>query len=99
MTWFLAWFASMDMWKVLGLVGQAIFGSRFIIQWLVSEKEGRSVIPISFWYISVIGAAITLVYAIHIEEPVFMLPQLAALLIYARNLHFVQREKRAKAGA
>ena len=98
MTWFLAWFASMDMWKVLGLVGQAIFGSRFIIQWLVSEKEGRSVIPISFWYISVIGAAITLVYAIHIEEPVFMLPQLAALLIYARNLHFVQREKRAKAG-
>ena len=98
MTWFLAWFASMDMWKVLGLVGQATFGSRFIIQWLVSEKEGRSVIPISFWYISVIGAAITLVYAIHIEEPVFMLPQLAALLIYARNLHFVQREKRAKAG-
>ena len=46
-----------------------------------------------------IGAAITLVYAIHIEEPVFMLPQLAALLIYARNLYFVQREKRAKAGA
>ena len=99
MTWFLDWFASMDMWKVLGLIGQAIFGSRFIIQWLVSEKEGRSVIPVSFWYISVIGAAITLVYAIHIEEPVFMLPQLAALLIYARNLYFVQREKRAKASA
>ena len=75
------------------------FGSRFIIQWLVSEKEGRSVIPVAFWYLSVVGAAITLVYAIHIEEPVFMLPQLAALLIYARNLYFVQREKRAKASA
>jgi lipid-A-disaccharide synthase-like uncharacterized protein len=99
MSWFLAWFASMDLWKVLGLVGQATFGSRFIIQWLVSEKEGRSVIPVAFWYLSVIGAAITLVYAIHIEEPVFMLPQLAALLIYARNLYFVQREKRAKVGA
>jgi lipid-A-disaccharide synthase-like uncharacterized protein len=97
MDWFLDWFASMDLWKVLGLVGQATFGSRFIIQWLVSEKEGRSVIPVAFWYLSVVGAAITLVYAIHIEEPVFMLPQLAALLIYARNLYFVQREKRAKA--
>ena len=97
MNWFLDWFASMNLWKVVGLIGQVTFGSRFIIQWLVSEKEGRSVIPVSFWYLSVIGAAITLVYAVHIEEPVFMLPQLAALLIYARNLYFVQREKRAKA--
>jgi lipid-A-disaccharide synthase-like uncharacterized protein len=94
MTWFLDWFAAMDFWKVLGLVGQATFGSRFIVQWLISEREGRSVIPVAFWYLSLIGAGITFLYAIHIKDPVFILPQLASLFIYGRNLYFVQRERR-----
>ena len=97
MTWFLDWFAALDLWKVLGLAGQAIFGSRFFFQWLISERQGRSVIPLSFWYLSIVGSAITLLYAIHIKDPVFILPQAAALMIYARNLYFVRREKRAKA--
>ena len=96
MTWFLGWFAAMDLWKVVGILGQVIFGSRFIVQWLVSERAGRSVIPVSFWHLSIFGSALTLVYAIHIEDPVFILPQFAALVIYSRNLHFILRERKAK---
>ena len=57
MTWFLGWFAAMDLWKIVGIVGQVVFGMRFIVQWLVSERAGRSVIPVAFWYLSVGGGA------------------------------------------
>jgi lipid-A-disaccharide synthase-like uncharacterized protein len=95
MTWFFTWFATMDAWKILGIVGQVVFGSRFIVQWLVSERERRSVIPVSFWYLSIGGGVLTFIYAFHIEEPVFVLPQIAALVIYARNLYLVLRERKA----
>ena len=95
MSWFISWFATMDAWKVLGIVGQVIFGSRFIVQWLTSERVGRSVIPVAFWYLSIGGGVLTFIYAFHIEEPVFVLPQLAALFIYGRNLYLVYRERRA----
>ena len=79
-------------------VGQIVFGSRFFVQWWMSERAGRSVIPEAFWYLSIVGGLITMVYAFHIEEPVFLLPQIAALVIYSRNLHLVRREKRGLAG-
>ena len=95
MSWFISWFATMDSWKVLGILGQVVFGSRFIVQWIMSERAGRSVIPVAFWYLSIGGGALTFIYAIHIEEPVFVLPQLAALFIYLRNLYLVHRENKA----
>lgn len=94
MSWFISWFTDMTAWKTIGIVGQVVFGSRFFVQWYVSERAGRSVIPEAFWYLSIAGGLITMVYAFHIEEPVFLLPQIAALVIYSRNLHLVRREKR-----
>ena len=97
MSWFIGWFTDMTAWKAIGIVGQIVFGSRFFVQWWMSEKAGRSVIPEAFWYLSIVGGLITMVYAFHIEEPVFLMPQIAALVIYGRNLHLVRREKRAAA--
>lgn len=94
MPWFISWFTEMTAWKAIGIIGQVVFGSRFFVQWWVSERAGRSVIPEAFWYLSIIGGLITMVYAFHIEEPVFLLPQIAALVIYGRNLHLVRKEKR-----
>jgi len=93
MAWFIDWFSTMDMMKVVGIVGQVLFGSRFFVQWIASERQGKSVIPVAFWYLSFLGGALTLVYAIEIQEPVFMVPQIGGLVIYARNLYFVYRDK------
>ena len=81
-------------WAGIGFVGQAVFGIRFLIQWLRSEQEGRSVIPIAFWYCSLIGGAISLTYVIHIGAWPLILGQGAPLVIYARNLYLVYRERR-----
>lgn len=78
-------------WLVIGFGGQAIFGARFLVQWLVSEKERRSVIPIAFWYLSVCGGAILLLYAIHKRDPVFIAGQLTGVFIYGRNLVLLRR--------
>ena len=84
-------------WIALGLFGQVMFSARFIVQWLASEREGRSIIPVAFWYFSIAGAAILLSYAIYRMDPVFILGQSAGFLIYTRNLYFIHRE-RARAG-
>ena len=94
MAWFIDWFANMDAMKAIGILGQVLFGSRFFVQWIASERAQRSVIPVAFWHLSVIGAALTLVYAIAIKEPVFMVPQAGGLLIYVRNLVFVYRDRK-----
>ena len=89
--------AKFDLWLALGIFGQLLFAMRFIVQWLVSEKEGRSVIPIAFWFFSIGGGAITLIYGLFRREPVIILGQSLSLFIYARNLMLIGREKRAKA--
>jgi len=94
MTWFIAWFSSITLMKVIGLVGQVIFGSRFLVQWLASERLGRSVIPVAFWYLSLLGCVLTFGYAIYIQEPVFILAQAGGMLIYSRNLYFVYRDRK-----
>jgi lipid-A-disaccharide synthase-like uncharacterized protein len=82
-------------WVALGLLGQLVFASRFVIQWLASERKGRSVIPVAFWYLSLGGSAILLVYAIHIADPVFILANTLNSFIYVRNLMLIEKEKRA----
>lgn len=76
---------------IVGFGGQALFASRFIIQWLKSENERKSVIPITFWYFSIGGGAVLLLYAIWRQDPVIMCGQGLGLFIYARNLYFVLR--------
>ena len=93
MSWFIAWFSSMTLIKALGLLGQMIFGSRFLVQWLVSERLKRSVIPVAFWYLSFVGCILTFFYALYIQEPVFIISQLGGMLIYSRNLFFVYRDR------
>jgi lipid-A-disaccharide synthase-like uncharacterized protein len=88
--------AKFDLWLALGIFGQLMFAMRFIVQWLVSEKEGRSVIPIAFWFFSIGGGAITLIYGLYRREPVIILGQSLSLFIYARNLMLIGREKRAQ---
>ncbi|MFI5024304.1 MAG: lipid-A-disaccharide synthase N-terminal domain-containing protein [Alphaproteobacteria bacterium] len=84
-------------WVGVGLFGQAMFFMRFLVQWLASERQGKSVIPLAFWYFSIGGAAILLVYAIYRLDPVFIIGQAGGFFIYARNLYLIRREKRAGA--
>lgn len=80
------------MWVAVGLFGQLMFMMRFLIQWIVSEREHRSVIPVAFWYFSILGAAILLAYAIWRRDPVFILGQSLGFFIYARNLWLIHVE-------
>jgi lipid-A-disaccharide synthase-like uncharacterized protein len=86
-------------WLAFGFFGTALFGSRFVVQWIMSEMRGRSVMPIAFWYFSLAGGVVTLVYAIHIKNPPFILGQAVPLVIYGRNLWLVYRERQRDAAA
>ena len=88
------WFTSPFQWYVLGFAGQILFASRFIVQWWVSERKRRVVIPVAFWYLSLCGGVTLLAYAIHKRDPVFALGQLSGLLVYARNMVIHSRELR-----
>jgi lipid-A-disaccharide synthase-like uncharacterized protein len=84
-----------DPWNILGIFGQALFASRFLIQWFKSEMERRSVIPLAFWYCSLGGGVLLLTYAIYREEPVFIAGQAFGLIVYVRNLYLIFRERKA----
>ncbi len=86
-------------WLIVGLVGQTAFGLRFLVQWLHSERYGRSLIPIAFWYFSLAGGVILFSYAVHRRDPVFILGQCTGVFIYSRNLQLVYRERRRNAEA
>lgn len=83
----------MNFWTIIGFIGQALFFGRFISQWIYSERQKKSVIPIHFWYFSIAGGVIILIYSIHIRDPVFILGQGLALFIYIRNLFLIKKEK------
>ena len=88
----------MKYWIAFGLLGQVCFSMRFIVQWLYSEKKKKSVIPISFWYFSICGAAILFIYAaFYLKDIVFTLGQTFGLFIYIRNLMLIYRHKEANA--
>lgn len=73
-------------WLAVGLLGQACFSARFVVQWIVSERRGRSVVPESFWYLSLGGGATPLTYALYVGDPMFIMGQAFGLLIYVRNI-------------
>jgi lipid-A-disaccharide synthase-like uncharacterized protein len=81
-------------WLAIGFIGQALFFGRFFVQWLASERRRQSVVPRSFWYLSLAGGAVLLAYAIHRRDPVFILGQATGFLIYTRNLWFIHRPAR-----
>lgn len=82
-------------WLGVGFSAQALFSARFLVQWIASEKAGRSVVPVAFWVLSVFGGALLLAYAVYRQDPVFIVGQGAGLIIYSRNLYLIYREKRA----
>lgn len=82
-----------DGWLLLGFVAQLMFTGRFVIQWLASERAGRSVVPFAFWSFSIGGGALLLVYALYRKDPVFIAGQALSLFIYLRNVQFVLRER------
>lgn len=82
-----------DFWLIFGLVGQITFFARFVIQWIYSEKQGKSIVPFHFWTFSIIGAVIILIYSIHRNDPVFIIGQLLALFIYWRNIDLIRKQK------
>jgi len=81
-------------WLIIGFVGQALFSARFIVQWIKSEREKKSVFPIAFWYFSIAGGLTLSAYAIYRQDPVFIVGQLSGLFIYFRNLYFVVYERK-----
>lgn len=86
-------------WIAIGFGGQALFGGRLLVQWLASERRGQSIIPASFWYLSLIGGIILVIYAVYRRDPVFFFGQLGGVFIYVRNLHLIVRQRReASAG-
>jgi len=91
-------FLRLEWWDVVGFVGQVVFFGRFVIQWLASEKKKRTVIPVSFWYISLIGAFITLLYSIHLGKLVFILAFSLSSIIYIRNLVIYYRRRTSRKG-
>jgi lipid-A-disaccharide synthase-like uncharacterized protein len=82
-----------NIWLIVGFLGQFMFTMRFLIQWISSERQHRSVIPVHFWYFSLAGGLILLAYAIHRKDPVFILGQATGVFIYLRNLHFLRRQR------
>lgn len=83
------WTKILDPWFVFGMIAQAVFFARFVVQWIVSEKRKRSTVPIAFWYLSLLGGLLMLVYAIKIADPVILFGQALACAIYTRNLMFI----------
>jgi lipid-A-disaccharide synthase-like uncharacterized protein len=80
-------------WLSIGLAGQCLFMARFIVQWIHSERHGQSLIPVSFWYLSLLGGLIVLAYGLHKLDPVIILGQLPGTIVYSRNLVLIHRNK------
>ena len=82
-------------WMIIGFVGQGFFSAIFIVQWIMSEIKKQSIIPLGFWYFSLLGGATLFAYALYKEDPVFIVGQGAGLLIYSRNLYLIRKRSRS----
>jgi lipid-A-disaccharide synthase-like uncharacterized protein len=78
-----------DGWVALGFVAQAFFTMRFVVQWIASERARKSVMPVAFWFFSIGGGALLLIYALYRRDPVFIAGQGLGLLVYIRNVYFI----------
>lgn len=87
----------MSLWVKIGFLGQAAFTARFLVQWVASERKRDSVVPVAFWWLSLVGGTILLAYAIHRRDPVIIVGQAMGLVVYARNLMLVERSRRRAA--
>ena len=87
--------AKLDWWAALGFFAQAMFSARFLVQWIASERVGRSVIPVAFWWFSIAGGLLLFVYALSRKDPVFIAGQGLGMFVYLRNIYFVLRERRS----
>lgn len=85
----------LDFWAAFGLVAQLAFTARFVVQWITSERAGKSIIPLGFWYFSLVGSVGLLLYAIVRADPIFILGQSLGSVIYLRNLMLIYRERRS----
>ena len=83
--------ARFDFWLFFGLVAQFVFGARFIVQWIASERAGKSVMPLAFWFFSMAGGLMTLVYGLVRRDPVIIFGQALSIVIYVRNLMLIFR--------
>jgi lipid-A-disaccharide synthase-like uncharacterized protein len=82
-----------DLWLVFGLLAQLVFTARFLVQWLASEKAGRSVVPMAFWFLSIVGGTMTLVYGIQRREPVIIMGQTLSIFIFVRKVMLIFTNK------
>ena len=94
-----AWFyvvfiENFDAWVILGFIAQFLFMMRFLVQWIASERVGRSIVPVAFWFFSIGGGSLLFIYALQRQDPVFIAGQGLGLVIYFRNLWLIFREKR-----
>ena len=85
--------AKFDFWLAFGLVAQLFFTARFLVQWISSERAGQSVVPIAFWFFSMGGGLMTLVYGVVKREPVIILGQAMATVIYVRNIMLIMKNR------
>jgi lipid-A-disaccharide synthase-like uncharacterized protein len=83
-------------WLVVGFAAQLMFTGRFLVQWIASEKKGMSYIPISFWWLSVVGGGMLLAYAIYRRDPVIIMGQVTGQIVYTRNLILISRKRAAE---
>jgi lipid-A-disaccharide synthase-like uncharacterized protein len=86
----------LDWWVLLGFIAQALFTARFLVQWIASERAGKMVMPIAFWFFSIGGGLLLLVYALYRRDPVFIAGQAFGVFVYARNLHFELRDRKGR---
>ena len=89
----------LDWWVLLGFAAQALFTMRFLVQWIASERAGKMVMPIAFWFFSIGGGLLLFSYALYIRDPVFILGQGFGVFVYGRNLYFEVRDRRRAAAA
>lgn len=85
--------AKFDFWLAFGLIAQLLFTARFLVQWISSERAGKSVVPMAFWFFSLGGGAMTLVYGIAKREPIIILGQALATIIYIRNVMLILKSR------
>ncbi|HZH51566.1 MAG TPA: lipid-A-disaccharide synthase N-terminal domain-containing protein [Microvirga sp.] len=88
--------ARFDLWAAFGVLAQFVFGARFIVQWIASEKAERSVVPVGFWYLSIAGGLMTLIYGLARRDIVIIMPQALSIFIYVRNLMLISKETKAR---
>src|SRR5258708_28430930 len=84
-------------WLIIGFAGQALFTARFLVQWIASERKRDSVVPVAFWWLSLLGGVTLLSYASYRQDPVIIVGQGMGLIVYARNLMLVGKAKRRAA--